>query len=468
MVILLYLLLPFIAFAGDFTSHVNRNPTNMGEGFTLSLTLSGSIPKGHPSLEDLKEAFIIHSQQQSYSTVMENGKTTTSTMWHLTLIPKKSGKLIIPPIAIATDNGLLSTNPISLTVSEDANKQEQDVSLETITSTLKPFKNETLLYTVRLVSAHNLNNISLENFTIDDAIVEPAEKPRVEKEIVDGVKKIIVEFKYLITPLKPGTLIIPSLALQGEIPLRSKGGHRDLFSMMQSFDQVKPFVFNTDRIQLEVAPPKDGVNPWLPAESIVIKEIPNTSSLQAFEPTTRNFEIYGEGVLATQLPELTAQQTNASFKTYSDKPEIKNEFLNGKIFSSRKESYTLIPQSDGTLTLPGVTIEWWDTKNNKKAITAIPPRSVQVLPSARTTPQPIEAPQPAPAIVEPANPLLYAIIAGLAALLLITMIGLFVLQRQITKLKSPAQAKAVSLPSPVKSPKVKKDKKDKLPDLNPT
>lgn len=470
MVILLYLLFPLIAFAGDFTSAVNRNPTNVGEGVTLTLTLSNTTPRGHPAIESLREDFVIHSQQQSNSFYMENGKTTASTVWHLTLIPQKAGKLIIPQISIATDKGILSTDTIALQVTNEKTEQ-QDVSLITTASNRKPFKNETILYTVSLSSTHHLNNITLDTIALEDAIVELAERPKVEKQIVNGVNTNVVEYNYLITPLKPGTLIIPALALQGEIPLRSKGGHRDIFSMMQGFDQIKPFVLNTERIQLEVAPPESDVTPWLPAESIVIKEVMGSTPLQAFEPITRNFEIYGTGVLAAQLPDLTDRQNSKSFKTYSDKPELKNEFLKGKILSSRKESYTLIPQSEGNLTLPGISIEWWDTKNNKKTITSIAPRPVHVLPSSRTAPQTPEASPEVIAVNQPQSPILYALIGGLATLLLLAIIGVITLQRQITKLKAPAVKKA-PLPQPVlftpKPPKEKKDKKDKLPDLNPT
>ncbi len=466
MVIFLYLLLPILAFAGDFTSHVNRNPTNLGEGFTLTLTLSNHTPKGHPALEPLRESFIIHSQSQSNSFQITNGKTASSTLWQLTLIPQKAGKLTIPAIIIATDSGILATDPITLEVSNEKAK-EQDVSLETTASTRKPYKNETILYSVKLISPHNLNNISLENIALEDAIVELAEKPKIQQEVINGVKNHVVEYNYLITPLKPGTLIIPSLALQGEIPVRSKGGHRDLFAMMQGFDQIKPFVLNTDRIQLEVNPAEDNIQPWLPAESLVIKETFPTGPLQAHEPFTRSFEINGEGILATHLPDLSALQNDPSFRIYSDNPELKTQFQNGKILSSRKEFYTLIPQSDGSLTLPAISVEWWDTRNHKKNITTIPARTLQVLPSART-PAP-EAPA-ATVITEPQNTtLLYTLIVALAILLTITMVALFVLQRQIINLKTPPKAKTTSSYAPtVQVPKVKKEKKDKLPDLNPT
>ena len=465
-----FLLIPLIVFAGDFKSEVNRNPTTLGEGFTLTLTLTNSTPRSHPSLEVLNASFVIHSQKQSNSFYMENGKTTSSTLWQLTLIPQKSGKVIIPPISIETNSGTLFSDPIALQVSEESH-QEQEVSLVTTTSTLKPYKNETFLYTVRLVSAHNLNNISLESLSIEDAIIEQAEKPKITKEQIHGVSSYVVEFNYLITPLNPGTFIIPALAVQGEIPERTKRASRDLFSMIQGFDRVKPFVLNTDRIQMKVASPEEGVSPWLPAESIVIKEIFDPAPLQAYEPITRNFEIYGEGVLATQLPDLSLLQGDKGLKVYPDKPELKNEFKNGKIHSTRKESYTLIPQKDGELTLPGISIDWWDVKNKMKKQALITSRTVQVLPPAKAASIPVEQAAAALVPIETKSPLLYAIIGCLATLLVIALIGLFVMQRKLTHLKTPPIKKAPP-PQPVlfkpKPPKEKKEKKEKLPDLNPT
>jgi BatD DUF11 like domain len=380
---------------------------------------------------------------------------------------------------------LLLLLPALLLAEDGDNSEKNDLSLKVDLSNKTPYKNEPFIYTVKLISKSSLSNIRMQKVSIEDAIVDLNGEPKVYQTSLEGMAVTLIEFSYLITPLKPGNLTIPSNIIQGEIQERrriargSTGADNEFegFSIFQAFERYKPFALKVEPMELEVQAPVASVTPWLPARSLIIEEAWNDSQpLQVGEPLTRRFKIVAEGIKSSQLPALNSQLTQVQgFKAYADKPELADEIRGEKMLSSRTEEYTLIPQSSGTLTLPEISISWWDVTKKEKVTARIPSKTLQILPApiSQRVDQPAEplATHTVQLQAAPQNdPLLYLLIGILATLLLVVLTWVIVLQRKIS---SPAKKSA-----PKSTPKVAvddhqkyappKDKREKLPDLNPT
>ena len=239
-------------------------------------------------------------------------------------------------------------------------------------------------------------------------------------------------------------------------------------------------------------PVQAGMNPWLPARSLKIEEIWDESQpLQAGEPFTRGFKIVAEGIKSSQLPNLNDLQiNNPLFKIYADKPELGDDVKDGSVKSYRKENFTIIPQQSGDLLLPEISVAWWDVTKKERVITNIPSRTVQVSPAPqdglRSQIAMVEEPAAVPVTASQdlsihRDPIVYVLIGGLALLLFITIFWGIALQKKIMRL---TEKKSVDLPdlncnlhNPEKYPqnsglvlqeKPSRNKKEKLPDLNPT
>lgn len=479
-IISLLVLVPALLFSGEFTASVNRNHVSLGESFTLNLTLKDASAKEAPSTSALKQAFFIHSQQQASNTTIINGQMSASTTWKIVLTSLKEGEALIPSFTINTSEGALSTKPILLKVVKQAQNSGSSaldgVEIHTKVSQKNPYKNEPVIYTVTLATKRNLTNIGMQKFTVDDALVEMTKEPQIDKKLIDGVWVDTVDFSYLITPLKSGELKIPSVAVQGAIPSKRRLGGSFFDDFFQDFEPAKPIMLATEEVLLNVKPPKQDVIPWLPARSLTIEEI--FDPFQTFkenEPITRSFKIKAEGIMASQLPSLNDLQTaDGSFKVYMDKPESGNDFSGGSIQSFRSEQYTLIPQAAGALELPEISVAWWDVAKNEKAYARIPKRTLHIAPGTPSvqTPMPPKEEQkftaPIPQESPERDPLLYGIIAVLAVLFLGTLIFVFALQKKIARLTEVPRKKIHPVPSEAKEKPPAKDKKEKLPDLNPT
>lgn len=476
--------------AGEFTASVGSTQVHLSESFSLNLTLKDTSPKEAPAISALKKDFLIHSQQHSVNTTILNGKVSSNIAWKLSLTPKIEGVVQIPPITVETPEGLLSTQPITLNVIKGSASEssEDSVGLNVMTkvSNASPYKNEPVTYTAFLTSKMPLYNVQTQKMQVEDAIVELLEEPKLEEKIIDGVLLNVVEFTYLITPLKTGSLTIAPIAIQGAIPQNRKGQFNDdfgPFAFMQGFDRLKPFTLMTEEIRLDVQPAVPEVSPWLPAKALTLEELwPSDQTLRVGEPFSRGFLIKAEGLKASQLPRLEdLQSQNSTLKVYADKPEEQENVVQGIIHSMRKEHYTLIPQQAGTWVLPAISIIWWDSAKKEKRTSTIPARTVQILPALETATSIPQAITSAPtttgateASVSSVPFLLYGIIGILTFFLAAALLWGFTLQRKIASLtKDPFQKPIPSAVKPKKkiSPSVtgvQKEKKEKLPDLNPT
>ena len=222
------------------------------------------------------------------------------------------------------------------------------------------------------------------------------------------------------------------------------------------------------------------ISPWLPAKALTLEELwPSDQTLRVGEPFSRGVLIKAEGLKASQLPHLEDLQSQGStFKVYADKPEEQEQVFHDIIHSMRKEQYTLIPQQAGASVLPEISISWWDSAKKEKRTSTIPARTVQILPALETaTSIPEEtasattdAAETSPSSVAPPR-LLYGIIGILTFFLTAALLWGFTLQRKIASLtkdpsQKPIKPPAAKQPQPVTA--VQKEKKEKLPDLNPT
>lgn len=415
------LFFPLLLMGGEFTASVSRNPTLAGEGVSLILTLKNAEAKEKPVYEVLKKDFTVHGEQVSHHQSIVNGTASKSISWQVTLVPLREGDIVVPSISVKTKEGNLETSPLTLHVVKGS-MSENTVQVSAAVNKQDPYKNESFVYTVMLFSKYDLANVMMDKPEVENMIIEQINTPLFEKRVVEGVLQNVVEVVYIATPLKTGEMEIPSLTIQGEVLSRQ----RNFFSMAMH----KPFVIKTDSFPLNVKAVKEGIV----ASSLSITESSSDLPIKIGDPLTRTFEIRGEGILANDLPNLKLSEED--FKVYADKPEMVDNVKKGKLYSYKKEIYTLIAKEAGVFTLPEISVAWWDVENKKKAVIVIPAKTIEVKPlkeiAVETPPHQQSAPY-------------FYILIGMASSFLI--MGLF----------------------KIKSIKTKgRKKKDHFPDINPT
>lgn len=445
-------------YAGNFTASIKNHQPAAGKSFVLTATLSDATAKGSPDIAALQKNFIVHSQEQFFNKVIVNGKVSSSVGWKFHLIPRSEGNLTIPAIGIETNQGLLYSKPLPIQVGKVEAKNGNTASepsffVTTSISKVDPYKNEPIIYTIKLVSKYDIANISLEEkIKIDDAIVVFAGKPEIVEKIIDGVRMKTLDVKMVITPLKEGPLVIPSSVIHGEI-LSSDASRQnsffddqfDPFQMMRRWGRYEPFATATESTTLNVRPPVPGIRPWLPAVALKIEEVwDSTQALKVGEPLSRSFKISALGLSSSQLPSLKSLQGEGeNLKIYADTPETSDGIEDQNTTSSRIEKYTLIPLKSGPLTLPQIDVSWWNVIDNSQKTTTIPSRTLHIVPGA-IYPQPVtsdpihsaedQTSSEQSAVNRETHPLFYVTIGTLATLLLLAFAWVVALQKKIGRL----------------------------------
>ena len=497
-----FLLIPFFVFSGGFEASVNKNAASLNEPVILTLILKDATANSPPSLSLLTDAFFIQSEQQLASTQIINGRVSYTQVWKIALAPKKEGQLLIPSISVDTNEGIFSTEGIIVDVVKGSTtvQSEKEMKIVTTLSNKNPYKNEPVFYTVRLISKVDLAHVWMEKLTLDNAIVESTFEPKVYRNVIDGVAYGIVEWNYVITPLKAGDLKIPPFLVQGRALTKGRSGDPSdhpfgSFFNMSGLDLMQPFSLPTEEKLLEINAPPPGMSPWLPAKFLNLEESwDDTVTIRVGEPVSRSIIIRAEGLASSQLPHISdMQESGCSYKIYADKPESGDEIKESDLFSFRKEQYTLIPDQEGDLVLPEIAIAWWDVTKKEKMWAKLPSRTLHVLPplvqkvnKGQDGEKEISALQDRKES-RPRSILMIGVVVGLLLLLFASIFWVMALQKKLKRLtvmpteRKQVKTKKASLLKPYvlkvfsklklsffRKKKSKKAKNEKLPDLNPT
>src|ERR1700722_6233682 len=89
------------------------------------------------------------------------------------------------------------------------------VSISASASTEAPYQNQSILYTVRVVARATVSNLSLDDPRVANAIVERLGEPQIRRSTENGAAINLIEFFFIITPLRPGSATIPPVVLKG-------------------------------------------------------------------------------------------------------------------------------------------------------------------------------------------------------------------------------------------------------------
>lgn len=412
---LLAMLFSLQAAAAAPEARLDRTRIAEGETVVLSVNMPADSD-GVPDLSELVQDFDILDRSQSMHMSMINGRTSSSRGWKFVLAPKRSGTLAVPAIRVGT----ASTRPLSLQVLPAAEAAKlgpaPPVSLEVEVEPQQPLVQQQVVYTVRLVSRVPLSQPRLSDPQIKDAIVEHLGAEREYSSQRGGQPVRVIERRYAVFPQRSGPLDIEGPVLTAQVPdpdQRGIGpgqrfpGHdpfadfdrlfgRNGLSGGSLFRQTRPMQVRAKRLTLQVQPQPPGTStPWLPAESVALNDAwsPEPPQFRVGEPVTRNIAITAQGLSAVQLPDLP-QDLPAGIKAYPDKAQMQTRGDGDTMVAQKVMRMALVPAQAGTLTLPEITLEWWDVGANEARTARLPARRVEVLPAAGVVPPP--APSVAP------------------------------------------------------------------------
>lgn len=379
--------------ADTLAASVDRDTISLQETFTLTLRFYAQTSDS-PDLTLLQKDFDILSTQQSNQMRVINGSMESFTDWRISLAPKRVGTLEIPSFTIEG----ASSDAITITVESQSRAPQNassNVFVDVEVNKDNVYVQEQILFTIRLYTSVNLNGAEMTPLELPDALVVDLGENQYQTNI-NGRQHVVVERSYSIFPQLSGELVIPSLTYNVSV----RTGQRDPWSDPFGNRRSTALRLRTEEQNIKVnsVPAQFSGQDWLPAKSLQLSEHWSTSRLKVGEPVTRTITVAAEGLTAGQLTPLP-QTTVDGLTFYPDQPQNDDQTTAQGVKGSRIETLAIIPNRSGKFTLPAITVNWWDTVNQKMQTAILPEKTLQVedaLGNIATSPAPAPAIESAP------------------------------------------------------------------------
>lgn len=375
---------------GQLTATVDRNQISIEETLKLQVKYNEQVMFGEPDFAALQQNFDILSRGRSHQYHNINGKTESWTQWTLTLAPLREGKLLIPSFEFKNS----FSDAIEITVDEASPvaSSDQPVYLETELNKTTGYVQEQFLYTIRLFTSVDLSGLDRAEPKIQNALIKTVAENQYQR-VINGVPFGVVETTYAIFPQQSGTLEIPPAIWS--VGIHSNRGYRYDPFLSQRGEQLR---LRTPAKSIQVEPRPDSFtgDKWLPAGQVTLEQRWSHSpdDFTVGEPITRTITIRAQGLMASQLPPLEVPET-AGVKYYPDQPQTEESVASDGVTTVKTESYAIVPNRAGNITLPAITLHWWDTEAKRTREATLPAHIITV----RQAAEPASSTSPAAAAV---------------------------------------------------------------------
>ncbi len=320
---------------------------SVAEGETLRLTVEvDQRASGRPDFSPLTRDFHFLGSKQMTVSSFANGENQYTTRWQILLRPRHSGELQIPPLQF---NNELS-QPLLISVAGETGAAaiiSNDAYLESAVDGYEVYQGSQVLYSQRLFHLDDLPPMaSLSEPLVPDAEIVPLGEQLQYTREINGQTYKVVEQNYALFPQQAGQLLIPA-------------AH---FSAGPGTPEL-----NSEPIFIDVLPqPSQKIRGyWLPSNRLSLEDLTQSPNhLTVGESQTRTLKMTAEGLLAEQLPSLFSLRNELATIEIEDVQLEQKNTVKG-IISSRTETVHITPLERGEVTLPAITIPWWNLTLDK-------------------------------------------------------------------------------------------------------
>ena len=386
-------LVPALASAVEVTAMLDRDHVQLGETVTLNVRVEGDTGGvAAPDLRALGQDFQLLGTSQNNSLSVINGQASSELTFGVALRPRHVGVLQIPALSVAGSR----TAPLQLTVTAPdpgaAAATRRDVFMESQVEPAHGYVGQQLTYVVRLYYANRIGGDAPPPPQVDGVEVSALGKGLNYDAERGGRTYHVLEQRYALIPQHAGQVEIPPVDFQGEAA--DPNDPNSFFGATVPVSASAP----AQTIEAKPAPADWGGSAWLPARqlSLSLDGWPTAQGAppRVGQPLNLTMNLQATGLSYEALPALSLPPLDGA-TVYPDKPVTGNRQDGQWIIGRRQQSFAIVPERAGTLTIPATTLKWWNVLTDKMEVAQIAAHSVTVLPAigaaAASPPAPVGA-----------------------------------------------------------------------------
>jgi hypothetical protein len=387
LLIVLLLLSPVLASAAEVIAKLDRSRIVQGETVTLILETSDPKQSLDANLAGIESDFAVLDRRSETQMSIVNGRQSAEVRTMIVLEPKRSGDLTIPPLSV----GGAMTQPIAIRVDPAPAPEPGElppVFIEVEVSPSEPpyFVHAQLGLIVRVYYQQNLTEAAISQPEPSPASVRLLDEVPFQAER-NGARYRVLERHYAIFPERSGDLVVPPLQLSGRLVERRSD------RLWQPTVRGRRIQVSSDPIHLTIQPRPAAFSgdSWQPARNLELtQQISASGSLRVGEPVTRTVIVDAVGLEENMITEpVWPEIPNA--RIYPDQPQGISRDDGQWVLGHKEFRYAVVPEQEGELVLPELTVYWWDTVNNRQQKAILPAKVLEVQASA-VAPIPPQAP----------------------------------------------------------------------------
>jgi hypothetical protein len=373
---------------------LDRTRVTEGETVTLTFRTDDARQSLEADFSALEKDFVILDRRSETQLSIVNGRQAALVRLLLTVEPRRSGELTIPSL----DFGGSRTEPRVLTV-EPAPELEPGalppvfIEVEITPADGPHYVHAQLGLIVRVFYQQNLTEAAISQPEPSLASVRLLQETPYQAER-GGERYRVLERRYALFPERSGELTLPAMQLSGRLVERRNSG------IWQPSVRGRRVSVASEPLQVTIEPRPDSFSgrEWQPARAYSLaQQISSTDALRVGEPVTRTIMIDAVGLEENMIAEPAWPELPGA-RIYPDQPQGISRDDGQWVLGHKEFRYAVVPEREGELVLPELTVHWWDTVNDRQQTAVLPAKTLQVQPSALAPPPPAATVLPAPGV----------------------------------------------------------------------
>lgn len=379
---LLWLCVSAVAHADvQMQADVDFDRINTKEHVTLTVTVSGSEEVLRPELPALTD-FVVQGTGSRQNMVIVGGTIENSISYTFSLIPRRAGNLVIPPVTLNTAAGQIHSEPIKITVTEaryEAPRKQTAQNRSTRKGSPEPFfveaevssdtvyLGEQLTYTFRYYRSASVSETN--NFTPPQTsgfISVDLPPQRKLTRIVDGETYRVVEVCTAMFPTRTGELVIGPAKLRVVPDLISNLLGRDPFSIFggqgnRPLTEGEPRDLVTDAIRIHVrslpTPPAGKSFSGAVGECALATDL-SAASVSLGDPVTITMTVSGKG--RKDVVDVPTIDWPEGVEPYPPTTNLQSSIRNDVVSETKVFSVAVVPRRQGSIVIPAPQITYFN------------------------------------------------------------------------------------------------------------
>ena len=425
--------------AVQVSATVSDNNVVVGDLFILTVSINDNDDDYRLDTRSLEHDFTVYRPSQSQSSEYVNGNFSQKTQWKVRLQAKQTGQYVIPALKI----GDHSTKPINIKVTKVAHKTQNSsvkdsvIFIENSINKDNVYVGQSFVFTTKLYISKNTNELDLNAPHFEGAENSVLGQDKTSQTVRNGIRYNTITRQYKMIATQAGKFEIDSPLLSGSV--------RKVVAVSEWQNRViaEPINIRGESLNINVqAIPDNYKGDWIVSDNLRLIE-DNDLSAQSYkvgEPITRSITLQIASMDKDKLPNINLNYPK-SLRVYPDQDQLEEGQANGLNYAIRIIRHAIIADKAGSLILPEITLNWFNSQTNKQQTATLPAQELTILAADKQadispTIQPTTQ-QPQPAIIVDNSALIYWQIA----VALLTIILLFMVFYHLSYRRSVATSK---------------------------